>query len=207
MNPFAWMARSLTDFSVRLAGWRFEGELPPDPRFVLLGAPHTSTWDFFLLMAVRFHWNMHIRWMGKHSMFRGPLGPLMRALGGLPIKRDERHNTVAQVVEMIKRHPRIVIGLAPQGTRNPQARWKSGFYHIAHQAQIPIVMGFCDGPSKRVGLGPRLMPTGDIEADMRVLAEFYGPLKGVCPEKTAPVRLADSAQPVESSSQSRAEGV
>ncbi|MCE7872383.1 glycerol acyltransferase [bacterium CPR1] len=166
MNPFAWTARSLTDLTVGLAGWRFEGELPSDPRYVLLGAPHTSTWDFFLLMAVRFHWNMHIRWMGKHSMFRGPLGPLMRALGGLPIKRDERHNTVAQVVEMIHRHPRIVIGLAPQGTRNPAARWKSGFY--------------------------RLMPTGDIQADMRVLAEFYGPLKGVCPEKTAPVRLADA---------------
>jgi hypothetical protein len=102
---------------------------------------------------------------------------------------------VAQVIEMINSRDRIVLGLAPKGTRNPAAKWKTGFWHIANGAQIPIVMGFVDGPSKRVGIGPSIMPSGDIQADMKILSDFYSPLKGVCPHKTSPIVIAET-QPV-----------
>lgn len=186
------MFKQISDSLMRAAGWTWEGQPPDAPKFVLLGAPHTSLWDFWLLLAVCNHWKLPVKWMGKHSMFAGPLGPFMKAIGGIPIRRDARYNTVTQVVDMINKRDRIVLGLAPKGTRNPAAKWKTGFWHIANGAQIPISMGFVDGPSKRIGIGPTIMPSGDIAADMKILKDFYAPLKGVCPEKTSPIEIADT---------------
>ena len=115
----------------------------------------------------------------------------MKSIGGIPIKRDARYNTVAQVVDMINKRDRIVLGLAPKGTRKASAKWKTGFWHIANGAQIPISMGFVDGPTKRIGIGPTIMPSGDIAADLKILKDFYSPLKGVCPNNTSPIEIAE----------------
>jgi 1-acyl-sn-glycerol-3-phosphate acyltransferase len=171
------LLRGITDLLMKWAGWKWEGEPPEHPKFVLVAAPHTSNWDFFLLMAVCLHWRLPLRWMGKQSLFNGPLSPLMTALGGIPVR--PRQATVQRMIALLEERERIVLGLSPEGARARTERWRTGFWHIAHGARVPIATGFVDVPTRRLGIGPCLVPSGDFEADMRILSEFYAPMKGI----------------------------
>ena len=173
---FKWL--SLT--CLKWAGWRVEGQLPAHAhKSVLIAAPHTSNWDLPMTLMVAFALELRPRWMGKASIFRWPFGPLMRWLGGIPVDRSQSNNLVATSAQAIRdaAEPLQLI-VPPEGTRSKTRHWKTGFYYIAHSAQVPIVMAYMDYAAKRSGLGPLFEPTGDVEADMAQIKAFYRPFKG-----------------------------
>lgn len=168
---------------LRFGGWKIEGELPAVNKCVAIVAPHTSNWDFILGIAAMLVLDLEIRWMGKHTIFRWPLKRLFLLMGGTPLVRTTSKGRVAEVVEAIGNAPDFVFGLAPEGTREPIARWKSGFYHVARDANIPIWMVYFDYKRKVVGLGPLYHPTTDKEKDMHALRCFYADKQPRHPEK------------------------
>lgn len=170
---------------LRLSGWRIEGRPPTAPKYVLIGAPHTSNWDFPLTLAICFATRLKIYWMGKDSLFCGPLGPVMRWLGGIPVRRDAASGLVQQTVDAFQRSERLVVAIPPEGTRSKVSQWKTGFYHIACGAQIPVVLAFLDFRRKVGGFGPVLMPSGDLERDMADIRAFYKDIHGKNPSQYA----------------------
>jgi 1-acyl-sn-glycerol-3-phosphate acyltransferase len=171
-------------------GWRKEGNMPDIPKFVLIAAPHTSNWDFPIGMAVMLAFKLEFNWLGKDSLFRWPFGGFYKWFGGIPINRSESGDVVAQSVRAFKDKGKMVLVVAPEGTRKKAKYWKTGFYHIANGANIPIVMGFLDYVRKVGGFGPTLMPTGDIEFDMKSIHDFYATVTGKYPEKSASAMIA-----------------
>ena len=161
-----------------LAGWRTEGRLPQIPKFVLVGAPHTSNWDlpFTLLMAFAFRARIH--WMGKRAIFRRPFKGIFQWLGGIPVQRSQSENLVEQSIQQFQRSEQLILTIAPAGTRKRVIRWKSGFYYIACGAKVPIVLGFLDYRRKVGGIGPLVYPSGNIAADMKIIRAFYDGVTG-----------------------------
>jgi 1-acyl-sn-glycerol-3-phosphate acyltransferase len=191
--PFARMQRTIFDTPVvntlmralsraflRLNGWQVEGSLPPDARkSVLIAAPHTSNWDLPYTLMVAFSLRLNIYWMGKESLFRGPLGPLMRWLGGIAVDRSKNNNLVsASAQAIVQSTGPVQLVVPPEGTRGKTRHWKTGFYFIALQAQVPIVLAYMDYQRKRSGLGPSFTPTGDVDKDMAEIKRFYAGIKG-----------------------------
>jgi len=168
---------ALARFAFARSGWRIEGEIPNLPQFVVVGAPHTSSWDFFLAMMLIFGLDLHVSWMAKHSLFRWPIGGIMRWLGGLAIDRTGRHKVVDQIIAIFAAQPKLIVGLMPEGSRKragiPVKEWKTGFYYIALGANVPILPLRIDNAGKQVIFGPLLTPSGDLEADLAKLQAFY----------------------------------
>lgn len=166
-----------------LAGWELTGSFPNLPKYVLIGAPHTSNWDFPLAMLLMFASGVRFNWIGKDSLFRWPLAGVFRRLGGIPVKRESSNNFVSQIVEAFERSSRLIIAIAPEGTRSLVKRWKTGFYYMALGAQVPLVLGFADYARRQVGVGPVIYPGDDIEATFAQLRVFYGDKTGKYPHK------------------------
>jgi 1-acyl-sn-glycerol-3-phosphate acyltransferase len=158
---------------LRLMGWRIDPDLPNLPKFVAIAAPHSSGWDFIVGIAFLFTLRLDARYIGKAELFHGPLGPLMRWLGGMPVDRDRPRGAVEQTVALFHSSEKLIVALAPEGTRKPVEKWKTGFYRIALGAGVPIVPGYFDNGRRVVGLGPPFHPTGDTEADVAALRAFY----------------------------------
>ncbi len=158
---------------LKVLGWRTEGAAPDAPKYVVIAAPHTTNWDLPLGLLLAFPFRIRANWMGKDSLFRGPFGALFKWLGGVPIDRSKPHGVVAQMVEAFREHDKFVLIIAPEGTRKSVLYWRSGFYHIARGANVPIVLGFIDYARKAGGVGPIITPSGDIEADMEQIRAFY----------------------------------
>jgi 1-acyl-sn-glycerol-3-phosphate acyltransferase len=169
--------------TLKFWGWKAEGKLPGDPKFVLIAVPHTSNWDFPIMMAIAFKLKAKIYWMGKNSLFRKPFGTLFRWLGGIPIDRSRSANTVDSMIAVFNASERLIVIIPPSGTRKRVSQWKSGFYHIANGAGIPVVMGYLDYPAKRGGIGPAILPTGDISRDMAAIRHFYADIEGKYPQQ------------------------
>lgn len=182
----ALLSRRIGRLALRLAGWRVEGEIPDRPQLVACVAPHTSNWDFVLGYVAKMALDVRAHWLGKHTLFRGPFGPLLRAMGGIPVDRTAAHGIVAQAVTGFHRHPRLLLGVAPEGTRSRVTRWKSGFYHIAREAGVPIWPVALDWRTRTVRLGPLFTPTGDEDADIAALQEFFAGVRGRHPERAFP---------------------
>jgi 1-acyl-sn-glycerol-3-phosphate acyltransferase len=163
---------------LKLLGWRVEGEIPAIKKFVIIAAPHTSNWDFPITLAVTFVLKVKIYWMGKAAMFHWPFGPAFRWLGGIPIDRSQSHNVVEQSVQAFKERDKLIMVIPPEGTRKKVSYWKTGFYHIARGANIPIVLGYLDYQRKAGGIGPTFYPTGRIEEDMQKIKTFYATITG-----------------------------
>lgn len=157
----------------RLRGWCFQMPAPAPRKYVMVVAPHTSNWDFFLMVALGAALGRQVRFMGKHSLFLGPLGSLLRWLGGIAVERTSRHNFVEHMVEQFHNTDDMVLIIAPEGTRKAVERWKGGFYHIAAGAGVPIVPVYLDYAEKRVGFASPCMPTGDMVADMVDIQQCY----------------------------------
>ncbi len=170
---------------IRLLGWKREGALPDIPKYVVIAAPHTSNIDLVYTLLYAFAFRVKIYWMGKHSIFKRPFGPVMKWLGGIPIDRDRAHNVVEESIAEFGRHERLALVVAPEGTRRKVNYWKTGFYRIAHGAGVPIAMSFLDYGRKTAGFGPTFMPTGDIEKDMEAIQGFYSSVRGRNPSKMA----------------------
>jgi 1-acyl-sn-glycerol-3-phosphate acyltransferase len=177
------LLRGLSLAFLKLTGWKVEGSLPPDcPKCVLIAAPHTSNWDLPYTLMVGFALRLNLYWMGKESIFRPPFGGVMRWLGGISVDREKSTNLVAASVEALRAADgKVQLTVPPEGTRSKTRYWKTGFYHIAQGAQVPIVMAYMDYARKVSGLGPVFHPTGDIERDMETIKAFYAPFKGKNP--------------------------
>jgi 1-acyl-sn-glycerol-3-phosphate acyltransferase len=167
----------------RLAGWRTEGVAPSAERFVIIAAPHTSNWDAVILLVAARIFDLPLAWFVKDSWFFFPMGGLMRRLGGVPIDRSSRHGVVEQAIARLKSGGRLALAVPPEGTRGRAPHWKTGFYHIARGADVPIVLGFIDYGRKVAGLGPAFIPTGDLQRDFEVFRAFYENVQPKHPDK------------------------
>ncbi|NDG40768.1 MAG: glycerol acyltransferase [Betaproteobacteria bacterium] len=174
------LLRALSLVFLRATGWKLDGQLPADqPKCVLIAAPHTSNWDLPYTMMVAFALRLNIYWMGKQQLFRGPWGPVMRWLGGIAVDRSQSTNLVSASASAIRAADgAMCLVVPPEGTRSKTRQWKTGFYWIAHEAGVPIVMAYMDYPRKLSGLGPVFQPTGNVDADMAAIKAWYAPFKG-----------------------------
>jgi 1-acyl-sn-glycerol-3-phosphate acyltransferase len=160
---------------MRLIGWRFEGPFPDVPKCVLIVAPHTSNWDFPIGVMAMYALGIRGTFLGKHTLFRFPLGVLMRFLGGVPVDRAAAGDVVGETVRHVQTHPGALIVLSPEGTRRLTTRWKSGFYRIAERGQLPILpIGF-DYARKTIVFHPLFTVTGNLDRDVAALQALYRP--------------------------------
>jgi 1-acyl-sn-glycerol-3-phosphate acyltransferase len=185
------LARSLARAFLWVYGWKVEGALPPSVKGVAIAAPHTSNWDLPFMLAVSFQLGVRPSWLGKRELFRWPFGGFMRWLGGLPVDRSSRSNLVAQVVERFDEVDRLFLVIPPSGTRGRAVHWKSGFYHVARGAGVPILCAFLDYRRKVGGVGPIFVPTGDVRADMGLIRAFYAGVTGLYPRHATPPYLPE----------------
>jgi 1-acyl-sn-glycerol-3-phosphate acyltransferase len=187
----------LAETGLHLAGWQFESALPAEKKYVALAVPHTSNWDGLLLVTLLQSVGLDMEWMIKDSWVKSPLGPVLRRFGAVGINRSRNTNMVDQMIAEMKRRDRFVLGIPPEGTRSRADHWKSGFYHIALGAQVPVVPGYLDYGRKRAGLGPAIPLTGDVRADMDRIRAFYAEKKPVpfAPQSFGPIRLREEPAP------------
>ncbi|WP_277210871.1 1-acyl-sn-glycerol-3-phosphate acyltransferase [Isoptericola croceus] len=172
----------------RLSRWTLRSEPVPQRAGILIGAPHTSNWDFVLMIAISWRLDMDIRWLGKHTLFSGWKGPVMRALGGIPVDRRDPSRVVLDVLEHVARGEVFHLVVTPEGTRSGDG-WKSGFYRIASEAGLPVTLGYVDRTTMTTGLGPTLELTGDVGADMDRVRAFYADKAGFNPKLRTEPRL------------------
>ncbi|MBB6250407.1 lysophospholipid acyltransferase family protein [Nitrospirillum iridis] len=177
--------RGLGRLTMRLMGWRLVGQVPDIPKFVAIAAPHSSNWDFVVAMAVAFAIGVRVTVLGKHTLFKGPLAPLMRFLDVMPVNRAAPQGVVGDCVAAFDAADQLVIGVAPDGTRGGKTgaggdagRWKSGFYRIARAARVPVLPVALDYGRREARFGPVLIPTGDEAADLAQLSLFYAGTRG-----------------------------
>jgi 1-acyl-sn-glycerol-3-phosphate acyltransferase len=173
-----------------LVGWHAEGAAPNAPKFVVVGAPHTSNWDGLVMVGISIILGVKMYWLGKHTLFKPPLGWLSYWLNGVPVNRELTKNAVEQAIDIFNAREDFVLVVAPEGTRKKVDVWKTGFYYIALGANVPMVLGYLDYPRKRCGLGPAIMPTGDIDADFEHIRAFYADKVGRHPERQGTIALS-----------------
>ncbi len=167
----------------KMIGWQVEGSVPESvPKSVMIVAHHTSNWDFPIGLFGSFALNIKPFWIGKHSLFNWPMGRLMRWLGGIPIDRRHSKDFVKHAIQLLNDHEKLMLVIAPEGTRKRVDQWKSGFYYIANGASVPIICAFIDYKRKVTGIGPIIMPTGDIQADLQKIRAFYQTITAKKPE-------------------------
>jgi 1-acyl-sn-glycerol-3-phosphate acyltransferase len=189
-------SRGLGALYLRLAGWRIEGRFPDAAKAVVIAAPHTSNWDLPLMLAIAYGLGIRPAWLGKRELFRWPIGRLMRALGGLPVDRAAPQNLVQQAAERFRTVDRLHLVIPPSGTRSRATHWKSGFYHIARGGRVPIVCAFLDYRRRVGGIGPVLIPSGNVTEDMARIRAFYADIVAKFPEAATPVRLREEEESV-----------
>ena len=177
-NPVTtWLARGV----MRLCGWRMTGSLPDLPRMVMTAAPHTSNWDFLVGVGAMYAAGFQVSFLGKHTLFRPPLGWVMRWLGGRPVDRASTRGMVAETVAQIQASDRFILALAPEGTRKRVTQWRTGFWRVAKEAGLPIVLGFFDYGTRTVGFGPIIWPN-QLDADLKTIQDFYRTKRARRPE-------------------------
>lgn len=178
---FLWMLRFEMDYST----------LPKGDKFVIIAAPHTSNWDLPLMLGCSYIAGLKVSWLGKDTIFRGPWESFFKWLGGIPVDRSAAKGMTAQVAEVFKTREKLAVAIPPEGTRRLTPGWKTGFYYIALQAEVPIVMSYLDYSKRRAGFGPMVHPSGDIEADFEIFREFYKDKIGKIPAWTSEVKIRE----------------
>ena len=167
---------------MRLLRWRVDGEIPDLPKFVIIVAPHTSNWDFIAALFCDLALDLEAGFLAKHTIFVGPFGRWLRSLGGIPVVRTASHNVVSQVAAEFARRDRMVLAVAPEGTRRKVEAWKSGYWHIARAANVPILPVGLDFARRAAVIGPLRYPTDSLEEDE---AEFRTFFAGITPKNPA----------------------
>jgi 1-acyl-sn-glycerol-3-phosphate acyltransferase len=177
-----WVARLF----FTLSPWRFQSQGSIPLKVVAIGAPHTSNWDFLFMLMIAWLNKRQPHWIGKHTLFKPPFGFVMKMLGGIPVDRSARQNTVQQILKAMEKEKEFFLVVTPEGTRKPVSFWKSGFYHIAREGGLPIILGYADYKTKVCGLGPVLHPNGNMAGDFKSIQSFYTPIAAKYPEKFIP---------------------
>lgn len=183
------MRQRLAKMIIKLSSWRVVGDVPSQG--VLVGAPHTSYWDFVLMLLVMWSGGVPPRVLVKKELFAGPLGRLLRACGGIAVDRGNPAGLVENLIEQARSGAPFLLIIAAEGTRQKSDYWKSGFYRIARSASLPITLGFVDGPTRTMGFGPTLRPSGDVVADMDQIRAFYSDKRGIRPALRTEPRLRE----------------
>ena len=186
---FHYLWQRAAKYSLRLFGWNLVSELPPVQKYLMIGAHHTSNWDFPLILLMMAALGLRLHWVGKDSLFKGPKGKIFHWLGGVPVERGAKKNFVAQMVDLYNERKKMVITISPEGTRRGSDHWKTGFYHIAQGAEIPVAMGFLDYSRKTLGIGGYFYPSSDMNADLGILQNFYADKIGKNPNQQGDVRF------------------
>ncbi|MEM6531813.1 MAG: 1-acyl-sn-glycerol-3-phosphate acyltransferase [Myxococcota bacterium] len=177
-----------------LHGWKLGSDAPGIPKAVVIAAPHTSNWDGYYMVLCGLALGIQFAWIGKSALFVPPLGWIVRSVNGLPVDRSGNKDMVAQIAGHFQDREKLMLAIAPEGTRSYRPYWRSGFYHIAQAAKVPILKGFCDYGRKQVGIDPEpFEPTGDPVADMDVFREFYSKITPAVPKDYGPIRLKEEA--------------
>ena len=172
------IAVALGRFLLRALGWRIEGEIPNLAKLVIAVAPHTSNWDFVVGMAAMFALDLRLTFIGKHTIFAGPLAPLLRWMGGIPVDRSAPHGVVGESIRAFGEADRLVLAIAPQGTRKAVPHFKSGFLHIARGAGVPVLLAAFDYEARCVRFGGLVRPGPDIEAERERIEAYFGKVRG-----------------------------
>ena len=180
---------------LKLIGWRLDAQVPQVNRYVLIGYPHTSNWDFILGMLAKWGMRLPLNWVAKHSMFWGPFKPMFIAMGGVPSNRAETSGFIQKNIDLFSEREQFVLGIMPEGTRSKTDRWKTGFYHIAHGANVPIALAYLDYKNKVIGIGKTIETTGDIDKDFEVIKAFYQDKTGCHPEKQSDMKIYPQKNP------------
>lgn len=183
------LAQKISRAILKLFGWTIVGNYPEIPKFVLVGAPHTTNWDFPLAMLWMYGSGVRFNWVGKDSLFKPPFGWLFYRLRGIPVKRDSSYNFVDQIIKIFKEREQLIIAITPEGTRSKSPYWKTGFYYIAQGAGVPLVLAFIDFSKKQIGIGPTIELSGDINEDFKHLRNFYVDKQGLYPDKQGLIEL------------------
>jgi 1-acyl-sn-glycerol-3-phosphate acyltransferase len=184
----------LARVALRLAGWRLVGRAPDVRQCIVIFAPHTSNWDLPIMLLVREAFGNRVSYLAKHTLFRFPFGWLFRWTGGIPVERAHHHHLVSDLARLFADNPELWLALAPEGTRSWTDHWKSGFYQLALETRVPVLCAFLDAPKRECGLGVLLHLTGEVEADLARLREFYGSKHGIVPELASEIRFQDHEQ-------------
>ncbi len=178
---------------LKLCGWSLVGGRPDVPQSIVIAAPHTSNWDGLWALTAKVALEIRdVHFFGKHSLFWFPLGNILRAMGGIPLDRDSAGSAVDQAVQLFRDNPRVLFGLAPEGTRSYRPHWKSGFYRIALTAKVPVTLAMLDFGARTIRVGPTLSMTGDVEADLAAIREHYVGVEGCRPELASPIDFSDA---------------
>ena len=188
---------------LKITGWKVSGELPIEPRSVIIAAPHTSNWDFVFLIAATSALGVRIHWLGKDSLFNHPLGFIMHWLGGIPVNRSKRTRLVSQIAERFQTQASLHLVIPPAGTRAHTDRWRSGFYHIAQSANVPVIFGFLDYPKKLAGISQAMPLSGRLKEDMDRIRVFYADKVGKFPDMSSTIRLEEEFEAESPSGQSK----
>jgi 1-acyl-sn-glycerol-3-phosphate acyltransferase len=177
------LSRALATTAMRITGWRIEGAFPNVPQFVVIVAPHTSNWDFFVGVMAMFAIGFRGTFLGKHTLFRWPVSVVMRWLGGVPVNRSSSHNVVQQTIDYFDSRPQLLLALSPEGTRKKLPAWRTGFWYVAKGAGVPIVPAAFDYPARRIRIFPPVQPGEDIAADIARLRAHFSARMARHPEK------------------------
>ncbi len=192
---YARIIRGLCSWLLRRGGWTYHFKLPESPKYVIIGAPHTSNWDFVLMFLVSRAAGLRVNWVGKDSLFKGPMGNFMHWLGGVRVNRSSRNNFVQAAIQAFEENEELHLILAPEGTRSKTGHWKSGFYFIALGARVPILLAAVDFPSRHLQVDFALMPTGNVKADMDIVRAYYAGKRGKFPDQQGEIRLQAEIEP------------
>ena len=185
------MLKGVARLFLHLTGWEAEGTRPVYSKFVLIAAPHTSNWDLIYLLAMAFIFDIKISWMGKHTLFRWPMGIVLRGVGGIPVRRHKHEKLVDQMARFFEETDSLCLTVPAEGTRGYVPNWKSGFYHIAKLANVPIQLGYLDYERRCGGFGPALFLSDDMRADMDEIRDFYADKVGKYPDCFGEIRLKE----------------
>jgi len=178
------IAKLLSKIILNTAGWKVKGHIPADiKKCIMIAAPHTSNWDLLYARCAFYVMDVDVRYTIKKEAMVGPLGWLLDKMGAIPVDRKKNNSLVDIMVNILNKADKMVIMITPEGTRSYQPRWRKGFYHAALDAHVPIVLGYLDYAQKEAGIGPAVMPTGDVDADLEKIKDFYRTKTGKYPEK------------------------
>lgn len=189
-TPRHWLGAAI----LKVLGWRVEGRLPNTRKYVVIAAPHTSNWDTLIMLSVSYVMGVKLSFLMKGAMFRWPFGIFFRWLGGTPVERSAHSDLVQQCIKKFKESDQMALSIAPEGTRSRVRYWKTGFYHIAVGAGVPIALGFLDYKRKVGGVGPIVVPTGDMKADLAEMQRFFAPIPGKHPHLSGEIQVPEDEE-------------